>query len=73
MRSGRSTAVVAQGTVNICTKVEQWRWKRGQWWEERGVSPASGPGAITSSREDQKRKDLEVDRRIWLWMNRTEL
>lgn len=39
----------------------------------RGVSPASGPGAITSGREDQKRKGLEVDPRIWLWMYRTEL
>lgn len=42
---------------------EQWRWKRARLWENR-VFPTSGPGAMTSSREDQKWWGVEEDTRI---------
>lgn len=59
--------------MNICIKVGTMEMEEAAMGEERRVSPASGPDTITSSREDQKRRGLEVDMRIWLSMNRTEL
>ena len=73
MRNGGATAVVGQGIVNICIKVGTMEMEEMAAEGRRGVSPASGPGAITGGREDQRRKGLEVDPRIWLWMYRTEL
>lgn len=73
MRNGGATAVVGQGIVNICIKVGTMEMEETAAEGRRGVSSASGPGAITGGREDQRRKGLEVDPRIWLWMYRTEL